>query len=451
MSDFPPADHGATRLEILPVSGMPDLRPGDDLVAAVADAAPQLQDGDVLVVTSKIVSKIEGRLITLPTADADLREQARQEAVDEEAVRVVATRGDLRIVQNRLGLVLAAAGVDVSNVARNELALLPVDPDASAARLRDGLRAKLGIDVAVIISDSMGRPWRTGITDAAIGVAGLSAVFDARGQLDAHGNLLEVTQVAIADEIAAAADLVKGKLRGIPVAIVRGLAVNGKLSDDGLGSATLIRSPDEDMFRLGTAEAIAVGRTEAGGPNVEPPLLHADAVVVVAMFAAETAAEASVQQAFLAFLAARPDAMWRSCVPGHLTASALVLDPARRSVLLTLHPRQGLWLQLGGHCERGDRSLLDAAAREAREESGIGALSFDPRPISLDVHSLTCSLGVPTRHFDVTYLAIAPDSAPLSQSHESLDLRWVTWDALPEGAAPNLPGMIEVARRRIDA
>ena len=194
MSDFPPADHGATRLEILPVTGMPDLRPGDDLVAAVADAAPQLQDGDVLVVTSKIVSKIEGRLITLPTADADLREQARREAVDEESVRVVATRGNLRIVQNRLGLVLAAAGVDVSNVARNELALLPVDPDASAARLREGLRAKLGVDVAVIVSDSMGRPWRTGITDAAIGVAGLSAVFDARGQLDAHGNLLEVTR-----------------------------------------------------------------------------------------------------------------------------------------------------------------------------------------------------------------------------------------------------------------
>ena len=167
MSDFPPADHGATRLEILPVTGMPDLRPGGDLVAAVADAAPQLQDGDVLVVTSKVVSKIEGRLITLPTADADLREQARREAVDEESVRVVATRGNLRIVQNRLGLVLAAAGVDVSNVARNELALLPVDPDASAARLREGLRAKLGVDVAVIVSDSMGRPWRTGITDAA--------------------------------------------------------------------------------------------------------------------------------------------------------------------------------------------------------------------------------------------------------------------------------------------
>ena len=235
VSDFPPADHGATRLEILPVTGMPDLRPGDDLVAAVADAAPQLQDGDVLVVTSKVVSKIEGRLITLPTADADVREQARREAVDEESVRVVATRGDLRIVQNRQGLVLAAAGVDSSNVARNELALLPVDPDASAARLREGLRAKLGVDVAVIVSDSMGRPWRTGITDAAIGVAGLSAVFDARGQLDAHGNLLEVTQVAVADEIAAAADLVKGKLRGVPVAIARGLAVNGKLPDDGLG------------------------------------------------------------------------------------------------------------------------------------------------------------------------------------------------------------------------
>ena len=132
---------------------------------------------------------------------------------------------------------LAAAGVDISNVARNELALLPVDPDASAARLREGLRAKLGVDVGVIVSDSMGRPWRTGITDAAIGVAGFSAVFDARGQLDAHGNLLEVTQVAVADEIAAAADLVKGKLRGVPVAIVRGLAADSKLPDDGLGSS----------------------------------------------------------------------------------------------------------------------------------------------------------------------------------------------------------------------
>ena len=213
----------------------PDLRPGDDLVAAIADSAPPLHDGDVLVVTSKVVSKIEGRLITLPTADADVREQARREAVDEEigarrrhpgrsADRPDPARaGDRRRRRRR------------SNVARNELALLPVDPDASAARLRDGLRAKLGVEVGVIVSDSMGRPWRTGITDTAIGVAGLSAVFDARGQFDAHGNLLEVTQVAVADEIAAAADLVKGKLRGVPVAIVRGLAVDGKLPDDGLG------------------------------------------------------------------------------------------------------------------------------------------------------------------------------------------------------------------------
>src|SRR4029077_14299856 len=140
VSDFPPADHGATRLEILPVTGMPDLRPGDDLVAAVADATPQLQDGDVVVVTSKVVSKTEGRLITLPTADADVREQARREAVDEESVRVGATRGALRVVPKRHGRVLAAAGVDSSNVARNDLALLPVDPDASAARLRKGLR-----------------------------------------------------------------------------------------------------------------------------------------------------------------------------------------------------------------------------------------------------------------------------------------------------------------------
>jgi 8-oxo-dGTP pyrophosphatase MutT (NUDIX family) len=361
-------------------------------------------------------------------------------------VRVVASREELRIVETRHGLVLAAAGVDISNVARNELALLPVDPDASAQLLRESLRERLGIDVAVIISDSMGRPWRAGITDTAIGVAGVTAVTDPRGRSDAYGNTLAVTQVAIADELAAAADLVKGKLGGVPVAVVRGFARDGKLDDDGMGSRTLIRGASEDLFRLGTAEAIAVGREDVGWATEIAPPLHADATSVVASLAD---VNPSLQQAFLSFLAARPDAMWRSCAPGHLTGSAVVLDPSRRLVLLTLHPRAGMWMQVGGHCEPGDHTLLDVAAREAREESGIGALSFDPTPLGLDVHPITCSLGVPTRHFDVRYLALAPEGAEPARSDESIDLRWFEWDRLPDGVAPDLPRLVELARQRL--
>ena len=239
-------------VEILPVTGIPELRPGDDLVALLAGAAPWLTDGDVLVVTSKAVSKVEGRLVPVPTAP-DAREAARQAAVDAETVRVVASRGRTRIVQTRHGLVLAAAGVDASNLAADEIALLPVDPDASAAGLRDGLRAALGVEVAVVVSDTMGRPWRHGLTDVAIGVAGMAAVRDLRGEKDSSGMPLAVT------EVADAADLVKGKLDGIPAAVVRGLSVR----DDGRGSRPLIRPAEADLFRLGTAEAIQLGRREA--------------------------------------------------------------------------------------------------------------------------------------------------------------------------------------------
>lgn len=442
-------DHAAPRIEILPVLGIGELRPGDDLAAAIAEHAPPLQDGDVLVVTSKAVSKVEGRLVVLDSADPEAREAARQEAIDAESVRVVATRGTLRIVETRHGLVLAAAGVDASNVARNELALLPLEPDTSAELLREALRERLGVEVGVVVSDSMGRPWRSGITDTAIGVAGLTAVTDPRGRTDPFGNVLEVTQVAVADELAAAADLVKGKLGGIPVAVVRGFARDGKLDDDGLGSRSLIRGAADDMFRLGTAEAIALGREDVGWATEIPPPLHADAVSVITAMGPTGDVERAVREAFLGFLAARPDAMWRSCAPGHLTASALVMDPSRRAVLLTLHPRVGLWLQVGGHCEPGDNTMLDAAAREAREESGIGSLSFDPTPLCLDVHPITCSLGVPTRHFDVQFLAVAPDGAEPVRSDESLDLRWFAWDALPPDISPELPRMIEAARLRL--
>jgi coenzyme F420-0:L-glutamate ligase len=443
-----PGDHAVPRLEILPVLGIGELRPGDDLATVIAEHAT-LEDGDVLVVTSKVVSKVEGRLILLESFDPDVREAARQAAIDSETVRVVASRGPLRIVQTRHGLVVAAAGVDASNVARDEIALLPVDPDASAQLLREGLRERLGVEVGVIITDTMGRPWREGLTDVAIGVAGITAVTDPRGQTDVYGNVLGVTRVAVADEIAAAADLVKGKLGGIPVAIVRGLAPDGKLADDGNGSRDLVRVSGMDLFRLGTDEAIALGRQDAMGAAAVAPPVHTDAVDVISEMDRQDPVTNAVRQAFLGFLAARPDAMWRSCVAGHLTASALVLDPSREAVLLTLHPRVGMWLQVGGHCEPGDRTLLDAAAREAREETGIGSLSFDLRPLALDVHPITCSLGVPTRHFDVQFLAVAPAGVEPVASDESLDLRWFSWDELPPQTAGEVPQLITLARERL--
>jgi coenzyme F420-0:L-glutamate ligase / coenzyme F420-1:gamma-L-glutamate ligase len=253
------ADHGSPGgIHVLPVRGLPEFRPGDDLAGALAAAAPWLADGDVVVVTSKIVSKAEGRLVAAPT-DPDARDALRRELVDAEAERVLARRGKTLIVANKLGIVQAAAGVDGSNVRRDELALLPADPDASAARLRRALRALLGVDVAVVVTDTMGRCWRVGQTDAAIGSAGLPVVHRYGGAVDAQGNELLVTEVALADEVAAAADLVKGKLGGMPVAVVRGMAH----VDDGSTARELVRPLDDDLFSLGTNEAIALGHREA--------------------------------------------------------------------------------------------------------------------------------------------------------------------------------------------
>ncbi|MEU7435609.1 coenzyme F420-0:L-glutamate ligase [Streptomyces sioyaensis] len=232
--------------------GMPEVRPGDDLVkliaaAVTADGLPQLADGDVLLVTSKIVSKAEGRVV-----EADDREAA----IDRETVRVVARRGSLRIVQNRQGLVMAAAGVDASNTPQGTVLLLPEDPDASARALRAGLRITLGVDVGVVISDTFGRPWRNGLTDVAIGAAGVRVLDDLRGGTDAHGNPLSATVVATADELAAAGDLVKGKAAGLPVAVVRGLGHLVGEPGDGPGARAMVRTAEDDMFRLGTSEAV---------------------------------------------------------------------------------------------------------------------------------------------------------------------------------------------------
>ena len=252
-------EHGAAAtIEILPVTGLPEFRPGDDLIAAVATAAPWLRDSDVVVVTSKVVSKCEGRLVTAPE-DADERDALRRKLVDDEAVRVLARKGRTLITENRIGLIQAAAGVDGSNVGRTELALLPVDPDGSAAALRADLRDRLGVDVAVVITDTMGRAWRNGQIDAAVGAAGLAVLHGYSGVVDRHGNELVVTEIAVADEVAAAADLVKGKLTAMPVAVVRGLTV----ADDGSTARQLLRPGPEDLFWLGTAEAIELGQQQA--------------------------------------------------------------------------------------------------------------------------------------------------------------------------------------------
>jgi coenzyme F420-0:L-glutamate ligase / coenzyme F420-1:gamma-L-glutamate ligase len=232
------------------VPELPEITAGADLAELVAAAAPELAGGDILAVTSKIVSKAEGRVVA-----AD-----REDAIDAETVRVVARRGPIRIVETRHGLVLAAAGVDRSNTEPGTVVLLPEDPDASARRLRKGLRDRLGVTVGVVVTDTLGRPWRNGQTDAAIGAAGVLPTRDLRGEVDTFGVPLEVTLAAVADEIAAAADLVKAKTAAIPVAIVRGLA-DLVTEDDGPGAQALIRPASEDLFRFGAADVLAARRT----------------------------------------------------------------------------------------------------------------------------------------------------------------------------------------------
>ncbi len=229
--------------------GLPEVRAGDDLAKLIAATEPGLADGDILLVTSKIVSKAEGRI----TEAAD-----REAAIDAETVRVVARRGTLRIVENRQGLVMAAAGVDASNTPAGTVLLLPEDPDASAAAIRAGLRDTLGVEVGVIVTDTFGRPWRSGLTDVAIGASGVRVLDDLRGGTDAHGNPLSATVIALADELAAAGDLVKGKAGGLPVAVVRGL---GHLAGEG-AARELVRSAVDDMFRLGTSEAVREAVTQ---------------------------------------------------------------------------------------------------------------------------------------------------------------------------------------------
>jgi coenzyme F420-0:L-glutamate ligase/coenzyme F420-1:gamma-L-glutamate ligase len=252
-------------LVVVGVDGLPEVLPGTDLAAMLLpvlgatlgwpDGTSGLADGDVVVVTSKVVSKAEGRVVAA---------RDREQAITDETVRVVASRahpgGTLRIVENRQGLVMAAAGVDASNTPDGTVLLLPVDPDASARGLRRTLQDGLGVRLGVVITDTAGRAWREGLTDLAIGAAGVVVLEDLRGTTDSHGRSLDVTVTAVADEIAAAADLVTGKTSGRPVAVVRGLA-RYVLPDgeDGAGARSAVRPSEADLFREGSAEAYARG------------------------------------------------------------------------------------------------------------------------------------------------------------------------------------------------
>ncbi len=233
-------------LSIVPIEGIGEIRPGDELAVLIADAAraqgTPLNDADCLVVTQKIVSKAEDRLVPLDPDDLD----ARRALVESESVRVVRRRGDLIISETRHGFVCANAGIDLSNVERGWAALLPVDSDRSAKHVRDALRAREHVEVAVIVSDTFGRPWRRGLTDVAIGVSGIAAVVDLRDTTDALGRVLQVTEVAVADEIASAAELVMGKATHVPAAIVRG--VDPTWLREG-SVRELIRPTNEDLFR----------------------------------------------------------------------------------------------------------------------------------------------------------------------------------------------------------
>jgi coenzyme F420-0:L-glutamate ligase/coenzyme F420-1:gamma-L-glutamate ligase len=375
-------------LLVVPLAGMPEVRPGDDLarllLAAVERAGLALADGDVLAVTSKVVAKAEGRLVPLPD-DPAARERVLAETVAAETARVVARRGRLVIAETRHGLVGANALVDASNAGGDRLVLLPADPDASAARLRADLEALDGHDVSVVVTDTLGRPWRLGQTDVAVGLAGMGALDDWRGRADGDGRLLEVTEVAVADEVAAAADLVKGKASRVPAALLRGVP---RPKGDGR-ARDLVRPAADDLFRTaGTAEdllAFLEGPRPWSGFAPGP-------VDPAAIERAASAARAVPLPGGHGFrVVAVPDAAREACLAALLAAPpALAGAPALLACCLVppapgATPAAGLELAAGGALRTlllGLHALGVAAVFQAAEAAArpalVAALGLDP-------------------------------------------------------------------------
>lgn len=260
----------ATEYVVRAVTGLPDFRPGDNIAEHLCRQAPWLAGGDIVAVTSKAVSKAEGALRAAP-GDEEARATARRAVIRDQTAAVVAEHRGVRIVRTHHGFTMAAAGVDASNVRDGEIAVLPADSDASAARIRAGIADRLGVDVAVIVTDTVGRPWRAGLVDVALGCAGIEPLRDLRGSTDTHGHPLIVTALAQVDELASASELVRGKLAGIGAAVIRG--VPWQPGDAGV--TTMVRPPTEDMFFLGVRDVVPASAGPATDGEADPDLIDA--------------------------------------------------------------------------------------------------------------------------------------------------------------------------------